>query len=395
MRILLFDPFHGAAGDMVTAALLALGADRSLVIEAMRSVVAEPTVEEVERGGIRSILISTHATATSRSLAEVLARVNEARAPPPAVAMARRVFLRLHEAEASIHGERPHFHEVGADDAIADVLGACTALHSLRVDGVAVLPILLGGGEISGSHGAVPVPAPATAAILQRSGLQVRAGRSTDGELCTPTGAALLSEFSSLEPPHGPLRIRAVGYGAGRRDTPGIPNVLRAMIVDTDSAFERDCVDVLETNVDDVSGEVLSHTLSRLMDAGARDASAVPLMMKKGRIGFLVRVISLPPDTLRLAEILAEELGTLGIRCSTAVHRLITRRTIEPVALRLQGRDFSVDVKCSYMRDRLVSLKPEFEQVRRWAEELHLPIRDVMREAETAAREKLGEEQIR
>ncbi|HZD42809.1 MAG TPA: nickel pincer cofactor biosynthesis protein LarC [Methanomicrobiales archaeon] len=385
MRILLFDPFHGAAGDMVIGALLAVGADRSLVLEAMRSVVGEPSVDTVERGGIGALQVTTHATATKRTLAEVLARVEESQAPPAAREMAGRVFSRLHAAEESIHGQSVHFHEVGADDAVADVVGACTALLSLGVDGAAVLPIALGSGYIRGAHGTYPAPAPATVAILKEAGLKVKVNEEMTGELCTPTGAALLSEFSSMEPPEGPVIRHAVGYGAGRRETPGAPNVLRAMVVEVPGSFMHDSVDVLETNVDDVSGEVLSYTISRLMAEGARDVSAVPAMMKKGRIGYLVRVISAPEDSVRLAGIMAEELGTLGIRCSTSVHRLVTRRSIESIPVNVQGHSMEIDVKCSYLGDRIIGLKPEYEQVRRQAEVLGLPLREVVRLVEEAA----------
>src|SRR5512139_619591 len=195
MRLLVFDPFRGAAGDMVTAALLQLGADQNAVIGKMASVVRKPEIQEVDRAGIRSLTLKTRAGPTRRTLEEVTARVKEACAPEEAIDMALRVFERISRAEMAIHGKVPHFHEVGADDAVAEVVGACTAYCSLAPDGCVVLPVFLGGGKISGSHGTYPVPAPATLAILQESGLDVVIGKDADGELCTPTGAALLSEF--------------------------------------------------------------------------------------------------------------------------------------------------------------------------------------------------------
>src|SRR5512137_2126977 len=149
MRILLFDPFHGASGDMITAALLHLGADREPVFRAMASVVKEPLVEEAERNGIRALRVRTRAEAVPRTLDQVRERVKAADAPAQAVAMAERVIARLHRAEEAVHGEVVHFHEVGADDAIADIIGACTALHLLDARHVAVLPIALGGGLIA------------------------------------------------------------------------------------------------------------------------------------------------------------------------------------------------------------------------------------------------------
>jgi uncharacterized protein (TIGR00299 family) protein len=380
MRVLILDPFHGAAGDMVIGALLGCGADRDLVVRAMRSVVGEPVISTVTRCGITGIAVKTRAKKTSRTLPEVLARCDTADASPEALTMAHRVFERIGAAEEDVHGKHTHFHEVGADDAVADVVGACTALHSLGVDGVAVLPVTLGRGTTKGAHGTYPVPAPATVRVLAGTGIAATAG-TEEGELCTPTGAALLAEFLTLQEPEiGPYTILAVGYGAGSRDTPGIPNVLRAMVVTTAAGtMPQDSVDVLETNVDDVSGEVIAHTITRLMDAGARDASAIRCIMKKGRPGYLIRVICMPDTSTSLAEIMARELGTLGIRCTPAVHRFVADRTTGEVAVTLNGTRRKMPVKCGWIRGRVYTLKPEFEPAREWAAELGVPVRDVLR----------------
>jgi hypothetical protein len=278
---------------------------------------------------------------------------------------------------------------VGADDAIADVIGACTALHSLGADGVRVLPITLGHGTATGSHGIFPIPAPATAAILKGTGLVATPGDHA-GELCTPTGAALLAEFSTLEP--GTMdryTILATGYGAGSRDPRHAPNVLRVMLVETPGAGDelpQDTIDLLETNVDDVSGEVIAHALARFMDAGARDASAVPVIMKKGRPGFLIRVISLPETSTRLAEAMALELGTLGIRCIPAVHRFIAGRTVEEVLVAIGNESRRMPVKVGRMHGRIYLVKAEFTPAAIWAGELGLPVRDVIRAIENAGR---------
>jgi uncharacterized protein (TIGR00299 family) protein len=350
----------------------------------MASMVKEPIIEEVERGGIRALMVRTHAEAHPRSLQEVLDRLKLADAPAPAIAMAGRVTARLHRAEEAVHGEVVHFHEVGADDAIADIIGACTALHSLDVGQVAVLPIALGGGLIIGSHGTLPVPAPATAAIISASDLQGYPGPK-DGELLTPTGAALLAEFSTILPSRlPPGRILSVGYGAGTRETGTVPNLLRVLLMETEE-LQADRVEILETNVDDVSPEVIAYTISRLMDAGARDASAIPSVMKKGRSGHLVRVISEPALTGPLAMILAEELGTLGIRIIPSVHRLILGRRVVRVPVTIGGRTREIGVKLGSVGGKVTSVKPEFEEARAWAEEAEVPVREVLRRAEEAA----------
>ncbi len=364
---------------MVTGALLGCGADRDLVVRAMKSVVAAPKISTVTRCGVRGISVKTRAARTSRTLTEVLARCDQADVPPEALAMAHRVFARIGAAEERVHGKHAHFHEVGADDAVADVVGACTALHSLGVGGVAVLPVTLGRGTVKGAHGTYPVPAPATLNILAGTGISAEAGEE-EGELCTPTGAALLAEFMTLqEPDIGPYKILSVGYGAGSRDTPGTPNVLRAMIAGTTvPAMSGDSVDVLETNVDDVSGEVIAQAITRFMDAGAKDASAVPCIMKKGRPGYLVRVICTPETSVALSELLARELGTLGIRCTPAVHRFIADRTTMEVDVTFDEQHRKMPVKCGWIRRRIYTLKPEFEPARAWAAEMDVPVRDVL-----------------
>ncbi len=389
MRILIFDPFHGAAGDMITAALLDCGADQQIVMRAMQAVVAEPEISTVTRAGIRALKVDTHATPAHRTFAEVMQRIDSAAGdvPAPALAMARRVFERIRSAEEEVHGTQTHFHEVGADDAIADIIGACTALHSLSVDGVRVLPITVGHGTATGSHGTFPIPAPATALILKDAGLAAVAGNHM-GELCTPTGAALLAEFATMTVPDpGAYTILAVGYGAGTRDPHHAPNVLRAMVVESAAAagnLEQDTVDILETNVDDVSGEVIAHAITRFMAAGARDASAIPVIMKKGRPGYLVRVICLKETSAALAGLMARELGTLGIRCIPSVHRFIAERTIEEIDVTIAGQLRKMPVKCGWMHGAIYTLKAEFDPARDWACELDIPVKEVIRAIEEA-----------
>jgi uncharacterized protein (TIGR00299 family) protein len=391
MRILVLDPFHGSAGDMITGALLGCGADRTLMARAMRSLVEEPEFSDVTRAGIRAIKVETRAGECARTLGEVLELVKGGDAPPEAIAIAIRVFERMAAAEREVHGDHVHFHEVGADDARADVVGACTALHSLMVDAVAVLPVMLGGGTGRGSHGTFPVPPPAVAAILKGSGLVTRPGTPEDGELCTPTGAALLAEFATIPADGiGGVAVTAVGYGAGTRDTPLVPNVLRAMLVETvgEAGLSGDRVDILETNVDDVSGELLASAITSLMAYGARDASAIPCMMKKGRAGHLVRVICAPEKSRELARVMARELGTLGIRCLPSVHRFIAERSVENVRVEIRKTVREMPVKCGWMDGECYTVKAEFDPALAWAEELGIPVRELIRIIEEKAWER-------
>ncbi|WP_067047911.1 nickel pincer cofactor biosynthesis protein LarC [Methanofollis ethanolicus] len=385
MRILLLDPFHGAAGDMTIGALLDLGADEAQVRAAMASVVADPVFSRVKRCGVGAVRVVTHAGPAHRDLADVIARVETADAPAAAVERAKRVFCRIAAAEESVHGHAPHFHEVGADDAIADVIGACTALETLGVDGVAVLPVALGSGTVVAAHGTMPVPAPATLAVLRASPLTTRMGGG-EGELCTPTGAALLATFTTLRPEEiGAARVAGIGYGAGSRDPAGAPNVLRAVLLEREGVAGADEVDILETNVDDVTGEVLGHCMDLLFAAGARDVCVVPAVMKKGRAGHLVRVVCRPADAAPLTLILARELGTLGVRCIPAVHRSVLERRLVRVTAGVGGERREVTVKVGYIGDVVSSVKAESDEVRAWAAESGVPVRTVARIVEDAA----------
>jgi uncharacterized protein (TIGR00299 family) protein len=389
MLVLVFDPFHGAAGDMIVGALLDCGADRKSVVRAMQSVIAEPVISEVTRAGIRAVKVDTQAAPSHRTFADVMKRLDDSATviPPEALAMAKRVFTRINDAEKLVHGSHVHFHEVGADDAIADVIGACTAFFSLGVKAAAVMPISLGRGSVAGSHGIFPLPAPATVAILSQSGLVARQGKEED-ELCTPTGAALLAEFSTIAAPDiGTYTIQAVGYGAGTRDPKDIPNVIRAMVIETTGdvgPMQPDMVDILETNIDDVSGEVIANAITRFIETGARDASAIPIIMKKGRPGFLIRVICAHDKSADLAELMARELGTLGIRCIPAVHRFIAERTIEQVDVEIAGKRRTMPVKIGWIQGEIYSLKAEFDPACAWASETGIPLREVLHAVEKA-----------
>jgi len=377
MQYLVFDPRFGAAGDMIMSSLLALGADRNEVFHAIKTV-SVPTVEETVRCGIPALSLKTNTEKTHRTLADIIGIIDASEAPDAAKALAKRVFDRIQKAEETVHqSHHVHFHEVGADDAIADVLGSCTALLSLKPDAVKVLPLAVGFGTLTCSHGVMPVPAPATAEILKDSSLEVIIG-GFEGELCTPTGAALLSEFAAAFPAAGEAgKLIALGRGAGNRDPADHPNIFTAYLMETGS--DEGVIDVLETNVDDISGEILAETVNRLMDAGARDASITPLIMKKGRAGHLIRVVCMPEDSIRLAKLLARETGSLGIRCIPMTKRFVAKRRLETVTAVINGRVYSASVKHAELDGEVYSRKAEFEDCRRIAEEAGISVRDVKR----------------
>jgi hypothetical protein len=298
------------------------------------------------------------------------------------------VFRRLGEAEATVHGvdlDETHFHEVGADDAIADVVGVCLLLADLDVDRVVTTPVAVGGGSVEMSHGTYPVPAPAVVEIAASADWEIRGG-PVESELLTPTGAAVLAEIADGVDTLPSLRVRASGYGAGTKSFADHPNVLRAIVGDGGERLVHDEITVLETNLDDASPEVLGGLQESLAAVGARDVSILPATMKKSRPGHLVKVVTKPEDAERVAHRLAVETGTLGVREHGAGHRWIADRVVEPVMIDVDGQSYEVGVKIASTADGDVyDVSAEYDDAAAVARETELPIREVLRRAERLA----------
>ena len=317
-----------------------------------------------------------------RTYPEVVTLVESMALPDSVESIALDAFERLGRAEASVHGtdlDETHFHEVGADDAIADVVGAALLLNDLAPDRVVTTPVATGGGDVGMSHGTYPVPAPATTEIAAAADLSV-VGGPVDRELLTPTGAAILAAVAEGVDRLPPLDVETVGYGAGDATFENHPNVLRVLVGDggelTDRPSEgtdpvglvRDDIAVLETNLDDAAPEVLGGLQETLADAGARDVTVVPTTMKKSRPGHLVKVICQPDDAEAVAERLARETGTLGVRRTAASHRWIAERSFETATLTVGETTHEVQVKVAATG---------------------LPIREVLRRAEATVNDRL------
>ncbi|WP_435075809.1 nickel pincer cofactor biosynthesis protein LarC [Halorubrum sp. HHNYT27] len=349
---------------------------------------------------------ATHAEGAGvhRSYPEVVAIVESMALPEPVESVALDAFERLGRAEASVHGtdlDETHFHEVGADDALADVVGAALLLHDLDPDRVATTPVAAGGGEVEMSHGVYPVPAPATTEIVAGADFSM-VGGPVDRELLTPTGAAILAAVAEGVDRLPALDVDTAGYGAGDATFPDHPNVLRALVGDggddeasvevTPDGLVHDDIAVLETNLDDASPEVLGGLQESLARAGARDVTIVPTTMKKSRPGHLVKVICKPADAEAVAARLARETGTLGVRQSGASHRWIAERAFEAARLWIDGDEHEVSVKVASTADGDVyDLSAEYDEAAAVAEATGLPVRDVIRRAESRVRESIGE----
>ncbi|EMA47133.1 nickel pincer cofactor biosynthesis protein LarC [Halobiforma nitratireducens] len=324
-----------------------------------------------------------------RSYLEVREIVERMALPEAVERDALAIFELLGEAEASVHGDdlaEIHFHEVGADDAIADVVGAATLIHDLDVDRVVTTPLSTGGGTAAMAHGEFPVPTPAVVEIAERADWSLRGG-PVDAELLTPTGAAILGYYADGVESLPSLEITASGYGAGGYDLEPHPNVLRVLVGDGGTGeLVRDDIAVLETNLDDATPEVLGGLQETLSDVGARDVSVLPATMKKSRPGHLVKIVCKPEDRRRVARALAEETGTLGVREAGATHRWIAERSFDTVDLEFGDETYAVTVKVATDTEGTVyDISTEYEDAKRVASSAGVPIRTVIERAEAIA----------
>lgn len=392
MKALVFNPFSGAAGDMILGCTLDLGADRKTVKELIEaSVDVSVDIREVMKKGIKAldVRINVPEKEPVRTYPELIDIVKAAKLPPNVEASTLDIFSKLAEAEASVHGqpdlEKLHFHEVGQSDALADIIGSSAAIHSLNCESIYCTPINVGSGTIKCAHGILPVPAPATLELLRKGKFYFRGGIEQK-ELLTPTGAAVLAHFARpLEAfPQG--RVISIGYGAGDSELAG-PNVLQGILTELDSCLIPDIIEVLETNADDVSGEVLGNLFEELLAMGARDVAILPATMKKGRPAHVIKVIAKPEDTAKLARKIIIETGSLGVRVIPTRHRLMAARRIELVKFEIEGQTYESAVKIA--RDSegiLLNISAEFEDCKKIAKKSGSPVKEVMRKAEEAAR---------
>jgi uncharacterized protein (TIGR00299 family) protein len=324
-----------------------------------------------------------------RTYPEVIEIVESMDLPAAVEADAKAIFRILGEAEAAVHDTdltETAFHEVGADDAIADVVGVALLLDDLDVERVVTTPLSTGGGSEPMAHGEYPVPAPAVAEIAAAADWSLRGG-PVEAELLTPTGAAILAHTAEGVETLPTLNVTATGYGAGGYDFPGRPNVLRALLGDGSGGLTRESITVLETNLDDATPEELGSLQRTLTEAGARDVSVLPATMKKSRPGHLIKVIVRPEDAERVAHRLAMETGTLGVREHGSGHRWIAERELLAVSIEIDDERHEVAVKvASDDAGEPYDYSAEYDDALAVAEATGVPVRDVMRRAEDAAR---------
>ncbi len=403
-RIVWFNCQAGVAGDMTMAALVDAGADPDVVAATIGGLGVDGYAllfERVQRCGVRAtwanVVVDDHdghghdghghdndrddGHATHRPLRDVMALLEAADLPARVRDRARAVFSRLGEVEAAIHGvdlDEVELHEVGALDSIVDVVGVCAALEALGIDEVWCSPIAVGHGSVRTAHGVVPNPAPATVALLAERGVPT-VGVATTLEVSTPTGAALMTTLAAGFGAMPTMTSTAVGYGAGTADTPERANVVQVIVgqLTVGADDEGTPVALLEANVDDVTGEVLAHTLSLLLTAGAHDAWVTPIVMKKGRPAHTISVLCDPSTTSTMRRLLLDETGTLGVR-SSSLRRWPQRRT-----------ETHVEIDGHRIRVKLADhrVKVEFDDAAAAAQALGVPVRIVLDRATALAGE--------
>jgi hypothetical protein len=370
------DAFSGLAGDMLVGALVDAGADSAAIAGGLGSFAIGAAIswDRVIRRGITAtkFRVGINEPPKHRHLSGILKMIHAADLPAATKSKAEHVFRVLGQAEASVHGvdiEKVHFHEVGAVDSICDIVGICLALDLLGIEGIFCSPINVGSGTVKTEHGILPVPAPATARLLQDKPIY---SRGPALELTTPTGAAVVAALATDFGAMPAMSIKAIGYGAGDHDFSEHANVVRVMVGEASGATEATTVTVIEANIDDASPQVIGYAMEELISAGALDAVVIPVQMKKGRPGVLLQVIAESARRDELIAILFRETTTLGIRFHTAERRVQTRewRAVEtPYGI--------VRIKiCEH------GFAPEYEDARKIAAASGVPLKQVL--AETA-----------
>lgn len=391
MKLLYFDAFAGASGDMILGALVAAGVDPDALLDELKLLgVSNYEIEfrEATKAGIKAThaVVRTAPEQHHRNLGDILTIIDRSPLRDAVKRRAARIFTRLAEAEARVHNEsvdRVHFHEVGATDAIVDIVGACIGFELLGVERFKASALHTGSGTVEMAHGRFPVPPPAVIELV--GGAPVY---QTDirGELLTPTGAAIITTVCTDG--YGALpqiEITSSGYGAGGRDYPRFPNALRIIVGDTSDAgddkdVERETLTMLETNIDDLSGQITGHVMDRAFALGALDCFFTHAQMKKNRPGVLVSILCHGENVEALRAMLFRETTTLGIR-SYHVERHALRREFVCVETEFGA----IDVKVAYLNGEVRSKMPEYEQCRVAAERSGVPVRAVIEAAHAIA----------
>jgi len=387
MTIAYFDTIAGIAGDMSMAALVSAGVPFDhLTAELQKLNIAgfELSAQHVQRSAIDALHIDVTVTQQPpyhRHLKDILALVHASSLSEQVRERVTNIFTVLAHAEAKVHNttvERIHFHEVGALDSIVDIVGVCIGLEYLGIERLYSSPVRLGsGGIIKTQHGMMPTPAPATLEILRDYPTILT---SIPEELTTPTGAAIIKALSSGVLVDETIRVASVGYGAGTRELPGIPNLLRVVTGTLDLPAERDESIVVETNIDDMNPQLHPYLIEQLLQAGAHDAYLIPIIMKKGRPGILLSALTDRTHLDAVTALIFRETTSIGLRIQAVGRRKLVRRTFSV------RTSFGLLAVKAVEREGGTVLSAEFEECKRIARERNMPLAEVMRIINTELR---------
>jgi uncharacterized protein (TIGR00299 family) protein len=384
MKLAYFDCFSGISGDMTLGALV----DAGCAVEQLRAQLRglqvpgwELTAEKVWKNGMAAtyVKVVTEDQSKHRSLSAILEILEKSQLGSGVRERAGAIFRKLGEAEARVHDaplEKMHFHEVGAVDAIVDIVGACVGFQALGIEKFACSPLNVGGGTAKMAHGVLPVPAPATANLLQGKPTY---SNGVQKELVTPTGAAIVATLCDSFGPQPAMSVSAIGYGAGTADLEGQPNVVRIMVGEAAeksvAGFDEE-IAVVEANLDDMNPQIYGYFLEKALEAGALDVYTTPVQMKKNRPGTLLTVLCRPQDTNPLMTLIFAETTTFGVRTYRAQRRVLPREWVNV------GTEFGeVRIKVSRVNGRILHVAPEFEDCRKLAVEKNVPLQRVIAEA--------------
>jgi pyridinium-3,5-bisthiocarboxylic acid mononucleotide nickel chelatase len=384
MKAAYFDCFSGISGDMTLGALVDAGCPLEHLRGKLRGLQVpgwEISSERVWKNGMAATHVHVKAedTQTHRSLSAILAIIEKSGLDANVKARASSIFAKLGEAEASVHDvplEKIHFHEVGAVDAIVDIVGASIGFAALGIESFSCSALNVGGGTAKTAHGVLPVPAPATARLLMgkptySNGLQK--------ELVTPTGAAIVATVCEHFGPQRAMKVSAIGYGAGTTDLETQPNVLRIMVGEIAGKpveGHGGTIRVLEANLDDMSPQIFGYVMEKALAAGALDVFATPIQMKKSRPGMLVTILCVPEDEAKFQGILFSETTTIGVRS-----HLVDRYALPREQVKVATPYGEVRVKVARANGRVQQVSPEFDDCRKLAEEKNVPLHEVMEQA--------------
>ncbi|MGB7582206.1 MAG: nickel pincer cofactor biosynthesis protein LarC [Sedimentisphaerales bacterium] len=383
MKIAYFDCFSGAAGDMIAGAMLDAGLD----FEFLKSQIAtlglknlDITVSETRRAGLRAkhfvpLIKEEH---HHRHLGDIKKIINDSKIGEKPKQTAIAIFGRLAQAEATVHGKNPddiHFHEVGAMDSIVDIVSAAIGFDALGIEKVYCSTLAVGGGQVKAAHGIMPVPAPATAELLK--GIPT-VGGPIDKELLTPTGAAILTTLAESFGPIPPMTIEATGYGAGTLDSEHVPNVVRLILGRSaeESSATTDRVCLIETNIDDSTGEIIANVMDKLLSAGALDVFTTPIVMKQTRPAVKLTVICQTADIAKMEEIIFQSGITFGVR-----RQIVERSKLAREFVTVTTGFGNIKIKVGRWADKVVNAKPEFADCAKAAQEHNTSVKEVMQAA--------------